>query len=246
MAGDWIKVENTTPDKPEVHVMAEELGIDPDAVLGKLIRLWIWADEQTYNGNAGTVTLSLLDRVAGITEFGQSMLRAGWIQRSDHGLVFPNFDRHNGQSAKTRALTARRVRAHKVTQKQRSGNAASVTPSSLLLDPSSAQQKKKATQSRTAERSIAAPYSEAFETFWKCYPKIGRVGKQRGWRAWKAQVKLGKTEEEMIEAGRKYAASEKGRGKFAGHAASFLNANLDDDPACWDSAEPQRKSLFDD
>ena len=29
MAGDWIKVENTTPDKPEVWILAELLGRKP-------------------------------------------------------------------------------------------------------------------------------------------------------------------------------------------------------------------------
>jgi len=39
MAGDWIKLEHTTPDKPEVFAMADTLGIDPDAVTGKLCRV---------------------------------------------------------------------------------------------------------------------------------------------------------------------------------------------------------------
>ena len=38
MAGDWIKVEHTTPDKPEVVKLADMIGIDQDAVVGKLLR----------------------------------------------------------------------------------------------------------------------------------------------------------------------------------------------------------------
>ena len=33
MAGDWLKLEVATSDKPEVWQMAESLGIDPDAVV---------------------------------------------------------------------------------------------------------------------------------------------------------------------------------------------------------------------
>ncbi len=40
MAGDWIKVQHVTPDKPEVWQIADRLDIDPDAVVGKLIRVW--------------------------------------------------------------------------------------------------------------------------------------------------------------------------------------------------------------
>ena len=39
MAGDWLKVEVATPDKPEIWLIAEELQIDPDAVVGKLLRV---------------------------------------------------------------------------------------------------------------------------------------------------------------------------------------------------------------
>ena len=105
----WIKVENCTPDKPEIFRIADQLGIDPDAALGKLIRVWIWADSQTYDGNASSVTQSLLDRVAGVTGFASAMISAGWLSEIEDGFVFVNFDRHNGQTAKTRALTSKRV-----------------------------------------------------------------------------------------------------------------------------------------
>lgn len=47
MAGDWIKFELTTLDKPEVCQLADLAGIDPDAVVGKLMRVWGWFDQQT-------------------------------------------------------------------------------------------------------------------------------------------------------------------------------------------------------
>jgi len=122
MAGDWIKIQNVTPDKPEVFHVAEDLGIDPDAVVGKLVRIWIWADQQTYDGNARSVTLALLDRVAGVTGFAKAMQDCGWLVPAGdgkRGFIFPHFERHNGKSAKRRALTSIRVQvsrnAHSVT-----------------------------------------------------------------------------------------------------------------------------------
>lgn len=123
MAGDWIKIEHVTPDKPEIFAIAESLKIDPDAVLGKLVRVWIWADQQTYSGNAGTVTRALLDRVSGISGFAEAMISARWLVSRRGRLVFPNFERHNGQTAKGRALTSKRVARHKA----KTGNAPSVT-----------------------------------------------------------------------------------------------------------------------
>lgn len=109
MAGDWIKVEHTTPDKPEVVKLAGILGIDQDAVVGKLLRLWIWADQQYVSGNAITVTNSFLDRLVFCPGFAAGLVKVGWLNGREGLLSIPNFDRHNGQSAKNRANTNRRV-----------------------------------------------------------------------------------------------------------------------------------------
>tara|TARA_Y100000310_G_scaffold312646_2_gene360151 strand:- start:247 stop:930 length:684 start_codon:yes stop_codon:yes gene_type:complete len=108
MAGDWIKIENVTPDKPEVYRIAEALNMDADSALGKLVRIWVWADQQTYDGHAASVTKTLLDRVAGVTGFANAMEKVGWLNAHEGIFTFPNFDRHNGDTAKTRALSTKR------------------------------------------------------------------------------------------------------------------------------------------
>jgi len=129
MAGDWIKIEAATPSKPEVDAIAEALGATVNEVVGALVRLWIWADQQTIDGNATSVTKTAIDRHSGVTGFADALLSPSisWLQESETGgFRFPNFDRHNGQTAKTRALTSKRVAACK----QRKGNA-EVTPGAL-------------------------------------------------------------------------------------------------------------------
>ena len=115
MAGDWVKFEHTTPDKPEVWQIAELLGIDGDAVVGKLLRIWVWADQQTTDGNARSVTFALLDRISGVTGFAEAMTAVGWLVKEGGEVRFINFDRHNGRTAKTRALSAKRVEAHRAS-----------------------------------------------------------------------------------------------------------------------------------
>jgi hypothetical protein len=130
MAGDWIKFETSTSDKPEVWAMAQSLGIDADAVVGKLLRVWAWFDQQTQEGNAvgngasvtSSVTKALLDRRVGVSGFCDSMILSGWMADDGQSLTLPNFDRHNGKTAKTRAMTAKRVATHKAKS-----NADSVT-----------------------------------------------------------------------------------------------------------------------
>ena len=149
MAGDWIKFEISTSEKPEVWAMAQALGIDADAVVGKLLRVWAWFDQQTPDGNAASVTTSvtsalpsryqgvtsgvtkaLLDRRVSVTGFCDAMISVGWMIESEGVVSLPNFDRHNGKTAKTRGLTAKRVASHKAKS-----NAGSVTSSVTLALP---------------------------------------------------------------------------------------------------------------
>jgi hypothetical protein len=109
MAGDWMKIDLELPDKPEIHEMAGILNISPNEVVGCLIRVWAWFNKQTTNGNARGVTFSLLDRITSVTGFGEAMMFVGWIEQNDKVLCMPKFDRHTSESAKTRALTSKRV-----------------------------------------------------------------------------------------------------------------------------------------
>ena len=122
MAGDWIKFELATMDKPEVCQIADLADIDQDAVVGKLMRVWAWFDQQTEKGNAPSVSKKLLDRSVGVNGFCDHMKAVGWMAESDGVISLPHFERHNGKTGKNRALTAKRVSNHKTK-----GNAASVS-----------------------------------------------------------------------------------------------------------------------
>ncbi len=122
MAGDWIKMRHDLPEDPAVITIAAELGLTEDEVVGKLLRLWIWADKQTIDGNARGVTVAWLDRHIGVTGFAQAVVNAGWLETNSGGIAVPKFDEHISESAKQRALTARRVARHR----NQKGNAAIV------------------------------------------------------------------------------------------------------------------------
>jgi hypothetical protein len=109
MAGDWIKLEHVTPDKPEIVQMAAILRVDQDAVFGKCVRLWIWADQQSVDGNALNVTEPFLDRLTLCPGFAVALRQVGWLSGREGRLTIPNFDRHNGQTAKNRAQGKARV-----------------------------------------------------------------------------------------------------------------------------------------
>lgn len=131
MAGPWLKMECATPDKPEVLAITAAMGWDdPDLTVGKLFKLWRWFDQQTVDGNAARVTPALLDRVVGVSGFVQAVANERWLTITEDGISLPNFDNHNGETAKQRALTAKRVAEHKANAKANGeGNDAGVTKS---------------------------------------------------------------------------------------------------------------------
>ena len=101
--------------------MAEVLKIESDSVVGKLLRVWIWADQNSVDGNGVTVSDAFIDRLTGRKGFARAMRVCGWLEGENGCLSFPGFHRHNGSTAKERASTNRRVAKH------RKCNGASVT-----------------------------------------------------------------------------------------------------------------------
>jgi hypothetical protein len=123
MSGDWIKFEVDTFDKPEVWALAQHTGLEVDAVVGKLVKVWSWFDAHTEDGNAPAVTTTLIDHRVGVTGWCEAMQKVGWMVIDPDHVSLPNFDRHHGQTAKNRALTAKRVTKYR----KRSSNGKSVT-----------------------------------------------------------------------------------------------------------------------
>jgi hypothetical protein len=130
MRCSWVKIETKTPDKPEICIIASQLRLDADAVMGKLVRLWAWAEMNVSDSNETSVTMEFLDKLAGKKGFSAAMEKAGWLQRKGDKLIFPNFERHNGRGAKGRAQTALRVSRHR---KRKSENGPNVTNEAIQL-----------------------------------------------------------------------------------------------------------------
>lgn len=127
MAGDWLKIEKATLGKPEVFAIAQALEIDSDEVIGKLLRVWDWFDTYTTDGKTPRLMLKRLEQVLGCTQFLKAMQDVGWLKVTANFAELPNFDRHNGQTAKARALGKNRAKSHR--SKSEASNAASVTQS---------------------------------------------------------------------------------------------------------------------
>lgn len=114
MRRPWIKIEICTPDKPEICSLATQLKMDDDAVVGKLVRLWSWAELNRINPNDLGVTKEFIDKLVGRKGFAQALEKTGWLIETEEKLSFRNFKRHNSPVAQNKALTAKRVARHRL------------------------------------------------------------------------------------------------------------------------------------
>jgi hypothetical protein len=173
MAGDWIKLQKDTPDKPEVLAIASRMNLDPDAVVGKLVRIWSWFDTHTVDGNALSVTYALLDRLAGITGFAEQMSFVGWLNQEGHVLSLPNFEYHNGETAKKRALGKNRQDKHRSNDESNANSNASSVTNAL---PEKRREEKSIDIKKERATSVACP-TDVDQQIWDDWKQLRKAKK---------------------------------------------------------------------
>jgi hypothetical protein len=117
MAKTWIKMRTDLIDDPAVICMADALNQDLFFVIGRLQVVWSWFDEQSRDGHAHGVTQAWLNTKTVCDGFAQAMCKVGWLLVTESGISLPNFERHNGNSAKVRALGTGRQQAKRSVSK---------------------------------------------------------------------------------------------------------------------------------
>jgi hypothetical protein len=88
-------------------------------------KLWSYFDETTSDGFVHLLTCEDVDEVAGIKGAGRALSEAGWLEFHKHGCTVLRWDRHNGQSAKSRCQSAERM--GRLRKERNKCNAESVT-----------------------------------------------------------------------------------------------------------------------
>lgn len=111
MAGEWIKLEKSTPDKPEVFAVSRMCKVSHGDAFLAIMRLFIWADSATEDGIIRFFSASDADKIGNLCGLGDALLRTGWISISGDDMVFCKWERHNGASSKRRALDCERKSA---------------------------------------------------------------------------------------------------------------------------------------
>ena len=118
MAGDWIKMRTDLFTHPKIVRMSSALKADGRPALkadrlrtvGGLLSVWCLFNAHSADGTLAGYSFEAVDEHVGIAGFAQAMADVEWLSGDAAGLVLPDFDKHNGQSAKRRAQDADRKR----------------------------------------------------------------------------------------------------------------------------------------
>lgn len=107
----WIKIEHDLTTSPKFVTLASRLRHGRVTVLGACVTLWMLADKHAVQDRLHCLTLDGLDALVDMPGFGQAMVEVGWLRVHEGCLEVVDYQRHNGYTAKARALNAKRAQA---------------------------------------------------------------------------------------------------------------------------------------
>jgi hypothetical protein len=137
------------------------------------------------------------------------MKSVGWLIGDDNNYSFPNFGRHNGETAKTRAMTGKRVAKHR-NEKALQSNGDAVTR-----------------EEKRREEKSKQNTSDDFEIAWSLYPaRSGGNSKSKAFKAWSARIADGTSVEDLTAGVKRYAeyirATDRLNTEYVKQAATFF------------------------
>ena len=104
----WIKMGTGLSSHPKVKTMRRALKADRLRIIGALWAVWCVFDEHSAAGRLDGYTLDDMDEEIGFKGFSAAMKDIGWLLEDADGLEAPDYEEHNGPSAKRRALDSSR------------------------------------------------------------------------------------------------------------------------------------------
>lgn len=201
MAGTWIKMMTNLHDSHKVRRLARLTHSDRFSVVGRLHRVWAWADEHTTEG-VFTGSEQDIDDIAELDGFADAMIQVGWLAVDGDTITFPDFGEHNGETAKQRAQAAKRAARRRgnapIAQKSRKERDASVTKSAPREEkrredkPAAAAQEPPALSAdQQLENAAAAGSGFMGESDWVRLGKLAKLDRDTAAQCARSLVELG-------------------------------------------------------
>lgn len=129
----WIKVRTKLKDDGRLLIVARKCNAESVTAFGALVTLWAYADDHAdEHGVLFGWTPEDVDKRCGLPGFAEALPKE-WIDLTGEWVKLPEYQEHNGSTAKSRAQTRKRVQRHRCNAPSVTGcNGASVTTSTLI------------------------------------------------------------------------------------------------------------------
>jgi hypothetical protein len=187
----WIKMRTDLRDHPKVVRMASALKADRLRVIGGLWAVWGTFDTHSPDGLLEGYTPESLDEGLGWKGFAAAMVAVKWLSVAHDGLSMPDYEEHNGSSAKRRSQDTKAKKAGRDADKSAHG---SWTPDGQM---SASEADKSGTRVRLDKEEEIPPTPKGegrFPDFWSSWPNTDRKADRKKclekWRrnAWDSEA----------------------------------------------------------
>ena len=208
MAGDWIKMRSDLFTHPKVVRISSALKADTLRTVGGLMSAWCLFDAHSVDGKLDGYTSETLDDHLRWPGFAAAMISVDWLADNGESLALPEFDTHNGQSAKRRAQDADRK---KVVRKE---------------SASEADKKRTREEKRRVVKSPLPPegVDVRFERFWAAYPrKVGKDAARKSFVKRRPDAALTETMLAAVAAQSQSEQWQRDGGQYVPNPATWLN-----------------------
>lgn len=113
MAGDWIKVRTVLPTDGRLKIVSRTCHATSVTALGALVTLWCFADAHADDdGVLIGYAPADVNSLVGLPGFCEA-LPSDWLDASGEWVKLPEYQEHNGTTAKTRAQATKRKRTER-------------------------------------------------------------------------------------------------------------------------------------
>lgn len=236
MANDWIKMRANLRTHPKVVRISSALKADRLRVVGGLHAVWCLFDEHSEDGQLTGYTPDIVDDLVGWHGFTEQLIAVGWVvMGADGDLSLPEFDTHNGASAKRRAQESERKRVEREASK--------TSPQDGRKTSAGDADKKRTREEKRREDRKNPPTPKGgaagFDEFWSAYPK--KVGKDAALKAFAKRNPDAAMVAQMVQAlawQRQREQWQREDGRFIPNPSTWLNQGR------WEDGRPGDTSLW--
>lgn len=146
--------------------------------VGSLLSVWSAVNEASQeDGFIKGITLFEVDEMAGVPGFGDAMMAVGWVEETDDGLIFPNFQEHNtvGKARQTERSSGAKTAAQRTKEwreRKKQKELFETRDGDVTVTSHGDHREEKRREEKNI--SLASSRDDSFDRFWAAWPSTDR------------------------------------------------------------------------